>query len=77
MDYDSIDREMSRWLVSCTKGSTRFFLTSGRLCTDRLERAARFLNRDDALAVAAEERQAPVWRGLFAWEPVTRPSAIN
>jgi len=75
MDYEAIDREMSKWLVSCTRGKVRFFLTPEGTATDRLDRAARFNDRDAALKAALREREDYAWRGMFAWEPVSRPAA--
>lgn len=74
MDYEAIDREMSRWLVSCEVHGTRFFLTPEHTASDILARAERFSDREQALVVARAERQQASWRGGFAWEAVTRPS---
>ena len=74
MSHESIDKEMSQWLVSCEHKGTRFFLTPEHTATDILERAARFRDRDLALYAAVTEREAPAWAGRFSWTPVTRPS---
>ena len=75
MDYESIDREMSTWLVSCKMGTTRFFLTPEETATDILSRAARFRWFDQANDAAGIQREASAWQGGFDWQPISRPAA--
>lgn len=76
MDYDSTDRYMSSWVVSCVHNGTRFYLTDDGMASDRLDRAYTARWEDTAYRTAEsakDERHAadgsPVWAG-FDWQPV-------
>lgn len=75
MNFESIDRDMSSWVLSAKKRKTRFFLTSDGLATDILSNAARFRYRDQALMAAAKAHMEPAWEGFF-WSPMSVPQAM-
>jgi len=72
-DYESIDRYMSGWFISCVKDGTRFYMTAPGTATDMLTRAAWFRWGDDAERTAAMMRED--WAALpygsgFDWQPI-------
>lgn len=74
MDYEAIDREMSRWLVSCEKNGTRFYLTDEGTASDILSRARRYRDIAAAEVSADGARLERAWSG-FDWQAISRASA--
>ena len=72
MDTETIDREMSSWMVSCIKNGTRFYLTGEGIGTDIRSRGAiyRYLDRAEIIALLARTEEA--WRG-FDWRATSVP----
>jgi hypothetical protein len=70
MDYEAIDRDMSSYVVTSKKQTTRFFLTDEGLATDIPSRAKRFRWLDLAEKAADEANHDPGWRG-FKWKPMS------
>lgn len=71
MDYEAIDRDMSSWVVSCVKETTRFYITDGDLATDIPSHARRYRWLDQAEKAAAQaSKEFSVGASGMDWEPV-------
>lgn len=71
MDYESIDREMSMYCVSCRKNGTKFFLTEDEMASDMPEHAARFKTWETASKAAKKIGMEKAWHG-FEWKAIDR-----
>jgi len=76
MDYETIDKDMSSWIVSCTEltNRTRFYLNNDGTATDILSRAKRFRYYEQAMVAAIDARGEKAWAG-FEWEAMSVPEA--
>lgn len=71
--FESTDRDMSSWVLTCEHNGTRFFVNDEGTYTDMLSRARRFRWADQAEACASEMNAEPG----FALEPMGVPEAMN
>ena len=76
MDCEAIDKDMSSYVVTCRKLTTRIFLTDDGLGTDILSRASRYRYLDQAENTAKAARTEYAWKG-FNWQPMSVPEALN
>jgi len=77
MDYDSIDREMSTWVVTCQRNGTRFYLSDGdgTPATDMLRNARQF--RWEDIAESAAQRANDEAGFAFGWSPMRYAQALT
>jgi hypothetical protein len=68
MDYEAEDRFMSSWVVSCVKGTVRFYLTEAGLATDILGHARVYRWEDEAKGECLYQRDEN-WGAGFNWQP--------
>lgn len=73
--FESIDRDMSSYVVACQKKSTLFFLTDEGLATDILSRAKRHRWEDKAVEAAESACAEYSWSG-FDWQAMSVPEAF-
>lgn len=67
MDYDAIDRAMSRAFVGTTLNGTDMFLTAEGLYSDDHKRARIFNRIADAWVAADAENASPSWQSPERW----------
>lgn len=79
MDFDATDRYMSGWVISCVKGTVRFFVTDEGLPTDMLSRAAWYRWEADAREDATTTRNQWARSGErgFDWQPMRTAEALS
>lgn len=75
-DYESIDRDMSCWLLTTTHMGTTFYLSDNEsgTATDILANAKRYRYQDQA-AAEAKAIEAD-WGWPWFWEPIMVPEAM-
>lgn len=75
MNYESIDRDMSCWVLWSRRAGTLLYISdnASETATDILANARRYRWRDQAEAVAIEMGRQFGW----PWKPASVPAAMN